>query len=267
MRMDQKAAVTNARRDIGIMKMPLKVSSNTQRSRAIRARAASAHKQQAARKAQALPSKAAPVAETLGRPIALQQASGAELQAPSHGFTTLVPAMLPDLSPTRDALDLVVPPVVGDLAAVTVSAPAQRQQGSSMDAAAAPTPDLARPAEHASSAPHNSQFPPLQGRIACQRVARRTEPCTEEAALLEAPVPVLGSAAPCDEVITGALGRLKRVPGGDPLQVEPISIKFKADYMLSKDVVEIQATSKMLYLYMAEVCLASMYGEDVRLPE
>ena len=43
------------------------------------------------------------------------------------------------------------------------------------------------------------------------------EPCTEEAALGRAAL--LGRTAPCDEAVACARGRLKRVPGGDPLQV------------------------------------------------
>ena len=43
------------------------------------------------------------------------------------------------------------------------------------------------------------------------------EPCTEEAAPGRAAVP--NRAAPCDEAVACARGRLKRVPGGDPLQV------------------------------------------------
>ena len=43
------------------------------------------------------------------------------------------------------------------------------------------------------------------------------EPCTEEAAPGRAALP--GRAAPCDEAVACARGRLKRVPGGDPLQV------------------------------------------------
>ena len=43
------------------------------------------------------------------------------------------------------------------------------------------------------------------------------EPCTEEAAPGRAALP--NRTAPCDEAVACARGRLKRVPGGDPLQV------------------------------------------------
>ena len=223
MRMDQ-SVVTNARRDIGIMKVPSKVSPDAQRSRALRTRTAPARMQEAARKARAVPSTAAPVSESHGSALVLQHASADQLQRSDDSSTVPVPAMPTDMSPTRDALDMVVPPAVGDLAPGNESAPAQQAAVSEprSQPAAAPPPDLALleapPAALASSAPH-SQLESLQGRIACWRVARRTEPCTEEASVLEAPLPVPGGAAPCDEIITGALGRLKRVPGGDPLQV------------------------------------------------
>ena len=43
------------------------------------------------------------------------------------------------------------------------------------------------------------------------------EPCTEEAGPGRAAL--MGRTVPCDEAVTCAPGRLKRVPGGDPLQV------------------------------------------------
>ena len=48
-------------------------------------------------------------------------------------------------------------------------------------------------------------------------LAALLEPCTEEAALGRAALP--SRTAPCDEAVACVRGRLKRVPGGDPLQV------------------------------------------------
>ena len=54
--------------------------------------------------------------------------------------------------------------------------------------------------------------------------AAALEPCTEVAALGRAAVP--GRTAPCDEAVTCAHGRLKRVPGGNPLQVREPYLPF-----------------------------------------
>ena len=199
MRMDQCAAVTNARKDIGIMRVPLEVSLGVRQSRALRARAALAQKQVAKHE--------------------VQHVSDARLQAPNHGFTSLGPAPAQDMCPTGEIPGCMVPLLVRELALGDESGPCS-------EAAAAALPDSALPgappAVAASSAPCSDGHKALRGRHSCRRAARRAEPCTEEGALIEASLPVLrGSTAPCDEAVTCAPGRLKRVPGGDPLQVHP----------------------------------------------
>ena len=90
------------------------------------------------------------------------------------------------------------------------------------------SPQAASPASAARDT-YARVHPHLLGDLACREaavtqqhaqaagIAAALEPCTEEAALGRAAL--MGRTAPCDEAVTCARGRLKRVPGGDPLQV------------------------------------------------
>lgn len=234
MRIGQCCTMTNARRDIGIMKVPHEVSLGAGCSRALSARVASKRKQEAAPNVPVGTSQARPVPESLDSTLVLQPASGSQLQAPNRETTVLDIAPAKDAPPARESTDmLVVLPAADGPAPGNEFARPQRQQAAvtepCSEAAAVPPLALAqpdaRPAEHASSAPCSAASKAPRKQTACRTVARRTEPCTEEAALLEVPLPVSGgSAAPCDEAVTCAPGRLKRVPGGDPLQVRLLSL-------------------------------------------
>lgn len=209
LKMDQYTAVTNARKEIGIM-LP-----SAKRSQALRSCPAPARMQRPRKAAQITARESGPVLENEQlTDLQPQQAPDTQLQTPDQGLSVLGPQMAGRLIPARAGIDMI--PLASHNEALKVrSAPHQPEEAAVMEPAAASAPALPKR----------------------DRVAKVTKPCTEEGALLEAPAAMHGSAVPCDEAITCMPGRLKRVPGGDPLQVEsyPSALKIATMFRVVQD--------------------------------